>query len=209
MHSLSIPFEEQLVPFDEGSNWSKFRSFSPNGKVPCLHDGATFIWDSLAIIEYLAERHDGVWPEEAGTRAWARCAVSEMHSGFAELRGQCSMNCGLRVELKEINESLQADLARIDEIWTEGQALFGGPYLAGPGFSAIDAFFAPVAFRVQTFGLPLGESALAYAEFMLSQAAMQEWYQAALSEPWREASHEAEIAAIAKVLFDHRHNPVV
>ena len=89
LRALSIPFEEQLVPFDEGSNWNKFRSFSPNGKVPCLHDGATLVWDSLAIIEYLAERHEGVWPEEADMRAWARCVVSEMHSGFVELRERC------------------------------------------------------------------------------------------------------------------------
>ena len=205
LRALSIPFEEQLVPFDEGSNWNKFRSFSPNGKVPCLHDGATLVWDSLAIIEYLAERHEGVWPEESGIRAWARCIVSEMHSGFVELRGRCAMNCGLRVELKEIGESLQEDLARIDEIWTEGQARFGGPYLAGPAFSAVDAFFAPVAFRAQTFDLPLSESALGYAEFILSQASMQEWYEAALSEPWRETSHEAEITATGKVLFDYRH----
>ena len=204
LRALSIPFEEQLVPFDEGSNWNKFRSFSPNGKVPCLHDGATLVWDSLAIIEYLAERHEGVWPEESGIRAWARCIVSEMHSGFAELRGRCAMNCGLRVELKEIGESLQEDLARIDEIWTEGQARFGGPYLAGPAFSAVDAFFAPVAFRAQTFDLPLSDSALSYADFILSHAAMQEWYEATLSEPWREVSHEAEIATTGKVLFDHR-----
>jgi len=207
LRALSIPFEEQLVPFNEESNWSKFRSFSPNGKVPCLHDGTTLILDSLAITEYLAERHEGVWPGEAGIRTWARCVVSEMHSGFAELRDRCPMNCGLRTELKDISEPLQADLARIDEIWTEGKARFGGPYLAGPDFSAVDAFFAPVAFRVQTFGLPLGESALDYAKFMLNQAAMQEWYEAALSEPWREAGHEAEMAAAGKVLFDHRRDP--
>jgi len=207
MRSLSIPFDEQLVPFDEGPNWNKFRSFSPNGKVPCLHDEATLVWDSLAITEYLAERHEGVWPGEADMRTWARCVVAEMHSGFAELRERCPMNCGVRLELKGMSEPLQVDLARIDEIWTEGQARFGGPYLAGPAFSAVDAFFAPVAFRVQTFGLPLGESALGYAKFILSQAAMQEWYEEALSEPWRETSHESEIAAAGEVLFDHRRDP--
>jgi len=208
MRALSIPFEERLVNFKEGSNWDAFRGFSPNGRVPCLHDGANVIWDSLAIVEYLAENHPGVWPDNVDTRAWARSVVSEMHSGFAELREQCAMNCGLRVKLNGINEPLRADLARIDEIWNAGKARFGGPYLAGPDFSAVDAFFAPVAFRWQTFGLPLSDTARAYAEFILNHAAMQEWYQAALAEPWREISHETEVAAVGTVQSDHREMPV-
>jgi len=207
MRSLSLPFEERLVPFDEGSNWGNFRNFSPNGQVPCLHDGTTVVWDSMAIFEYLAERHTAVWPSQVDMRAWARCVVAEMHSGFTELRGCCPMNCGLRMELKQTSEQLRADLARIDEIWTEGRARFGGPYLAGTDFSAVDAFFAPVVFRFQTYGLLQSDSTRSYAEFMLSHAAMQEWYEAALSEPWRETSHENEIAATGKLLFDHRRDP--
>ncbi len=208
MRALSIPFEERLVNFEGGSNWNRFRDFSPSGRVPCLHDGTKAIWDSLAIMEYLAERHAGVWPENADTRAWARCVAGEMHSGFTVLRGLCPMNCGLRVALKEMGEPLRADLARIDEIWTEGRARFGGPYLAGPEFGAVDAFFAPVVFRVQTFGLPLGDAARAYTELMLSHAAMQEWYQAALKEPWREISHEKEVAALGTVQADYRLPPM-
>lgn len=204
MRALSIPFEERLVNFEKGSNWSRFRDFSPSGRVPCLHDGTKAIWDSLAIIEYLAERHAGVWPENADTRAWARCVVGEMHSGFTVLRGLCPMNCGLRVALKEMGQALRDDLARIDEIWTEGLARFGGPYLAGPEFGAVDAFFAPVVFRVQTFGLLLGDAARVYAELMLGHAAMQEWYRAALQEPWREISHENEVAALGTVQADNR-----
>jgi len=204
MRALSIAFEERLVVFEEGSNWKRFRAFSPNGRVPCLHDGGKVVWDSLAIIEYLAERHSGVWPADAGARAWARSVACEMHAGFAELRSHCPMNCGLRVTLHQITEALAADIARIDEIWSEGRAKFGGPYLAGADFSAADAFFAPVVFRVQTFGLPLGDAARAYAEFMLRHPALQQWYDAALDEPWRETSHESGVAATGTVQADHR-----
>ena len=207
MRSLPVPFEERLVAFEGGSNWNKFRGFSPNGRVPCLHDGPTVIWDSLAIVEYLAERHAGVWPRSADTRAWARCVVGEMHSGFTALRNDCSMNCGLRIALSRMGEPLLNDLARIDEIWTEGLTRFGGPYLAGADFTAVDAFFAPVVFRVQTFGLPLSHAAQGYQDLMLRHAALQEWYLAALAEPWREASHEKELAASGSVQADYRRVP--
>lgn len=208
MRSLSIPFKERLVNFKENSNWNRYREFSPSGRVPCLHDGTGVIWDSLAIVEYLAERHAGVWPEKADVRAWARSVVGEMHSGFSVLRERCPMNCGLRVALSEISEPLRADLSRIDEIWTQGKDQFGGPYLAGADFTAVDAFFAPVVFRVQTFGLPLSDQARTYANLMLGLPAMQEWYEAALSEPWREASHENEVAVTGTVQSDHRRAPV-
>jgi glutathione S-transferase len=127
-----------------------------------------------------------------------------MHSGFAELRMRCSMSCGQRVALKEVGASLKADIGRIDELWTEGQTRFGGPYLAGSGFSAVDAFYAPVVFRVQTFDLPLGGEAQAYAELMLRHPAMREWYAAALAEPWRDAGHELELAQAGEVRADYR-----
>ena len=86
MRSLEVPFEERIVPLEQGSCWDSYRKFSPNGRVPCLHDGDTVVWDSLAITEYLAERHPGVWPTDAATRAWARSASAEMHSGFRVIR---------------------------------------------------------------------------------------------------------------------------
>lgn len=204
MRALSIPFEERLVPFTGGSNWKMFRDFSRNGLVPCLHDGETVVWDSLAITEYLAENHKEVWPEDKQARAWARCVVCEMHSGFAKLRSQCPMNCGVRVEMNEIGSLLQRDLDRVDEIWTEGLQRFGGPYLAGSLFTAADAFFAPVAYRVQTFNLPLSKTAQHYADSLLKTAALQEWYEAALQEPWLEKQHEDEIADAGRVLQDFR-----
>ena len=204
MRALDIPFEEEQVVFADGSNWAAFRRFSPNGRVPCLHDGGRVVWDSLAITEYLAERHNGVWPEATDARAWARCVASEMHSGFSALRNGCSMSCGQRVELREIDEALAADIRRIDEIWTEGPQRFGGPWLAGAAFGAADAFYAPVAFRVQTYGLSLSQPAAAYAERLLGHPAMAEWYEAALGEPWRDAAHEREISQAGSVTADYR-----
>jgi len=204
MRALEIPFEEKLIPFDVGTSFDKFRSFSKSGLVPCLHDGESVVWDSLAIAEYLAEQHPSVWPAETSIRAWARCVTAEMHSGFSALRNQCSMNCGLRVELKGIDDSLQKDIDRIDEIWTEGLARFGGPLLAGDCFTAADAFYAPVAYRAQTFDLPLSDSARSYANTLLALPAMQEWYKAALQEPWREIHHEEEILEAGRVIKDYR-----
>lgn len=204
MRAMGIPFEERLVPLEEGSCWDSYRRFAPNGRVPCLHDGATVVWDSLAIVEYLAERHAGVWPENAETRAWARSVASEMHSGFGALRNRCSMNCGLRVQLAEMPDALQADISRIDEIWSEGLSRFGGPWLAGPVFCAADAFYAPVAFRVQTFDLPLSDTARAYADRILRHEAMVDWYRAGLAEPWRETSHEAEMRSAGAIVADYR-----
>ncbi|AMD02190.1 glutathione S-transferase family protein [Halomonas chromatireducens] len=204
MRQLEIPFEECLTPFDPGTSWATFRSFSPSGLVPCLEDGARPIWDSLAIIEYLAERHAGVWPADDDARAWARCASSEMHAGFSALRGQCAMNCGVRMRLHEVSPKLARDLARLDELWHQGLERFGGPFLAGKAFTAVDAFFAPVAFRVQTFGLELSEPSLAYAERLLALPAMRQWYTEALAEPWREADHEAELHRSGTVLEDRR-----
>ncbi len=204
LRELGILFEEVLTPFDEGSSWQSFRSFSPTGLVPCLVDGERSIWDSLAIVEYLAESHPGVWPAEPEARAWARCAAAEMHAGFSGLRQLCPMNCGLRVLLREIRQPLQRDLRRLDELWGEGLARFGGPFLAGEAFSAVDAFFAPVAFRIQTFELPLSEQSRAYAQRLLALESMADWEQAALREPWRELVHEEEILEYGEITEDLR-----
>jgi glutathione S-transferase len=204
MREQQIPFTEKLIPLREGSNFESFRAFSPTGRVPCLRDGSTVVWDSLAITEYLAERHEGVWPREAVARAWARSAAAEMHSGFTALRTHCSMNCGVRVRLREQPAALARDVARIDELWNDGLARFGGPFLAGSAFSAVDAFFAPVAFRVQTYGLTITGQAAAYGQRLLGLAGMRAWYDAALAETWRETEHEAEIVAAGTLLEDLR-----
>lgn len=204
LRELNIPFREELRPFADGSNWTAFRAFSPSGRVPCLVDDQTVVWDSLAIVEYLAERHPNVWPQSSAARAWARSAAAEMHSGFGVLRDRCTMNCGLRVRLRDMPDALAKDIARIDELWAEGLERFGGPFLAGSAFTAVDAFFAPVAFRVQTYKLKLSEPSSAYAGRLLQLPSMQSWYEDALVETWREVDHEEEVRQTGEVEHDFR-----
>lgn len=204
MREVGIPFEEALVPFRAESDPDAFRSFSPTGKVPCLRDGETTVWDSLGIVEHLAERFPAVWPRDPAARSWARCASAEMHSGFGTLREICTMNCGIRVRLAPYPAALARDIERIDALWSEGLARFGGPFLAGAEFTAVDAFFTPVAFRAQTYALPLGEIATAYAARLLALPAAREWYEAALAETWREEGHEAEARRAGVWLADLR-----
>jgi len=204
MQELGIPFDEEIRPLLEGSCWDSYRTFSPNGRVPCLHDGEVVVWESLAIVEYLAEHHQGVWPGDAKARAWARCAAAEMHAGFSALRNECPMCCGVRVQLNSISAALQHDIMRMDELWNEGLARFGGPFLTGESFCAVDAFFAPVAFRKQTFNLSLSEPATAYVKRLLNLESMRNWYAAALRESWRETSHDQEIAAAGTIIEDLR-----
>lgn len=204
MKARGIPFVEHLTPFKPGSNFDSFRKFSPTGKVPCLRDGDTVVWDSLGIAGYLAERHEDLWPADPVARAWSRCATAEMHSGFAALRNHCGMNLAVRVRLREWPAPLRADILRLDELWNEGLARFGGPFLGGADFGIVDSFFCPVAFRVRTYDIRLGATAAAYAERLLALPAMREWEAAGLAEPWRDEPHEEEIRQYGDVLADLR-----
>ena len=204
MRELSIPFTESLVRFGVEPGRVTIRDISPTGKVPCLADGQQIIWDSLAIVEYLAERHKHVWPSNAAARAWARSAAAEMHSGFAELRERCSMNCGIRVRIDALTAALSKDISRLNELWDEGLDRFGGPFLAGAHFTAVDAFFAPVAFRVQTYELKLQPVSMQYVAGLLELQSMQEWLAAALGEPWRDEPHEAEARRAGTWIEDRR-----
>jgi glutathione S-transferase len=204
MRELEIAFREHLLPFGQESTWREYRKISPSGKVPCLVDGDTVVWDSLAIAEYLAERQPAVWPVDGCARAWARSAAAEMHSGFGELRRRCSMSCGQRVRLNEHPAALESDVARLGALWNDGLRRFGGPFLAGKAFTAVDAFYAPVAFRIQTYGLTLDTAAAAYAQRLRDTRAMREWYGDALKETVRDEPHEEEISRMGKVLEDLR-----
>jgi len=204
MTTLGIPFEEELVQFDGMDNRAAFRAFSPGGTVPCLVDGPRTIWGSLAIVLTLADRHEAVWPRDLDARVWAQCVTCEMHSGFATLRNDCTMSVGVRVAPRPMSLALQRDVARIAEIFEEGLTRFGGPYLAGADFTAADAFFAPVVFRIRTYGLEMGPLGQKWTERMLAEPAMRAWEDAALAETNREEGHEAELAAAGAVTADYR-----
>lgn len=203
MKALGIGFADRIEPFTKPVNYDEFRAFSPTGQVPVLIHGQRTVWDSLGIVLYLAERHGGVWPEDADARAFAMCGVTEMHGGFAALRNQCTMNVGVRVKMGPHDAALAKDVARVRELFEEGLERFGGPWLAGPAFTALDAFFAPVAFRVRTFGLDVGKGK-AWVDHILAHPAMQQWEAEALEEDWREESHEEELAASGAIVGDHR-----
>lgn len=204
MRGLGIPFEDRVEPFASDDNWAAFRDFSPTGQVPVLIDGERTVWDSLGVALYLAERHPAVWPQDQAARAWAYSAVCEMHGGFSALRNERPMNVGVRVNATPGSPALERNVARLSELWAEGLERFGGPWLAGPDFSAADAFYAPVAFRVRTYGLNVGQLGQRWVEHIFAHPAMRDWEAQALAEPWREAAHEAELAATGAITADYR-----
>ena len=204
MKTLGIPFDDETVTFAGLDNYATFRGFSPNGMVPLLIDGDRTVWDTFAIAIYLGDRHEGVWPGPEDANAWAQCVVAEMHSGFAALRNECPMNVGVRVRRKPDSPELKRDVARIHEIFEQGLEQFGGPYLAGATFTAADAYYAPVVYRVRTYGLELGPNGTTWVERMLALPAMREWEEQALREPYREVGHEAELAATGSIIHDFR-----
>lgn len=204
MKALGIPFTDRLEPFTKPVNFEAFRGFSPTGQVPVLIAGDRTIWDSLGITLFLGERHAAVWPEDIDARSWAYSATCEMHGGFGPLRNDCTMNVGVRVKPKPMSDALKANVARIAELWEEGLVRFEGPWLAGSKFTAVDAFYAPVAFRVRTYGLDVGVAGQAWVDHILAHPAMKEWEAEALKESWREISHEEELAASGVIIADYR-----
>lgn len=204
MQQLNIPFTEQLVPFSQQGNFENFRTFSPSGKVPCLVQKDLVVWDSLAIAEYLYETYPDVWPKDVKARAFARSAAAEMHSGFSTLRNTCGMSCGHRVKLHQVTPALAQDINRLNELFEQGIRQFGGPFLAGTAFCAADAFFAPVAFRMQSYALPFSKVATSYLQNLLALPSMQDWYTQALAEPWVDQAHDDEIAAAGQIIADLR-----
>jgi glutathione S-transferase len=203
MKALGIAFDDRLEPFTKPENYDDFRKFSPTGQVPLLIDGARLIPDSLGITLYLADRHPGVWPANEEARIFAQGAVAEMHGGFGHLRNDCTMNVGVRVTPKPMSEGLKRNVARLREIFENGLTQFGGPWLAGAEFTAADAFYAPVAFRIRTYGLDVGKGQ-AWVDHVLAHPAMLDWEAQALAEDWREEGHEVELAAAGMVTADYR-----
>lgn len=182
MKVLEIPFQELRIPLYGAGAAEEIRRYSPTGKVPCLVAGATRVWDSLAILEYLAETHP-LWPEAPTARAMARSVSAEMHSGFQALREHMSMNVRKHHAGKGRNPESLADVARIVEIWTECRQSFGGAgdFLFGR-FGAADAMYGPVVLRFRTYEVDLPPACRAYADAMLALPAMREWIAAAERE---------------------------
>lgn len=204
MKAQGIPFEEKVHYFSPPGTPNVFESLSPNAKMPVLvHDGFT-IWDTLSIVEYLAEYYPSVWPSEKLNRAWARSACAEMHSSFLTLRNDCSMSVGMRVRLHGVSNALQRDIDRVESLWTDGMDRFKGTWLTGDQFTAVDAFFGPVAFRFQTYGIKLSDRSQTYIERLLTHPAMIAWEQDALKETMRDKSHEMDIERAGIILQDLR-----
>lgn len=173
-----IAFCEQIVELDQPGTRSAILRVSPSGRVPVLVDGATTVWDSLAICEYLAERFDlpGAWPADRTARARARSIVAEMHAGFAALREELSFDATRRPQAKKLSEAARADVARVIAIWCEARERFGqgGEWLFG-AFGIADAIFAPVAMRFHGYAVPLEGAAQQYLRTIISSAPIREW----------------------------------
>ena len=188
---LGIPFEEVKLrlSFTPGSPFkTRLAQIAPTGRVPVLLDDGFAVWDTLAILEYVHEKfpNAGIWPQDRRARARARSLCAEMHAGFSELRNHCSMN--IEADLSEIGERLWAEHAglrreveRIEALWAEQLAESGGPYLFGAP-SGADAYFAPVAARLRTYGLPVSTATAAFMQRLFDLPAMRSWVAAALEE---------------------------
>jgi glutathione S-transferase len=185
MKVAGIAFEETLLPLDAPDFKARLAAFGGAGKVPLLIDGEIRVWESLAILEYLAEKFPaaGLWPREPSARAHARAIASEMHSGFSSLRNQLPMNIHRPVIRRALDSEAAADVARIEAIWTESRNRFGsgGPFLYGT-FGAADAMYAPVASRFHTYAVEVGVAARAYMTALMKLPAWTEWREAALRE---------------------------
>ncbi|HYL88669.1 MAG TPA: glutathione S-transferase family protein [Burkholderiales bacterium] len=173
---LGVPFDEKRIALRRPETKAEILRHSPAGRVPVLKDGDTVVWDSLAILEYLAEKYPQLWPGDRAERARARSMAAEMHSGFPALREHMSMNTRKRYAGKGRTPESMADVARIDEIWSQAR----GPFLFG-SFTAADAMYAPVVLRFRTYEVKVRKTS--YMEAMLALPAMREWIEAAEREP--------------------------
>jgi glutathione S-transferase len=192
MEAAGVPFKDVVIPFDFAAGNPEFRKISPTGRVPVLHHGDVRVWESLAIIEYVAELFPeaGIWPKDRAARAEARAISMEMLSGFRALRGACPMNIRRAPGEIDLPEGVSDDVARIEAIWKAALARSGGPFLFG-AFSAADAMYAPVVNRFEIYRLTKDETVLAYMARVKAHPAWQKWQAAALAEPWIVPEDEA------------------
>ncbi|TCQ06836.1 glutathione S-transferase [Rhizobium sp. PP-F2F-G36] len=192
LKGCGVPFTDVVIPFDFPNGNPRFRDISPTGRVPVLHHGAVRVWESLAIIEYVAELFPeaGLWPEDLVERAMARSISMEMLAGFRALRGACPMNIRRPVGAITLPEGVMEDVARIETIWAQALAKSGGPFLFGR-FTAADAMFAPVVNRLEIYALTQDPVSLAYMAAVKAHPAFLAWQTDALAETWIVPEDEA------------------
>lgn len=183
MKQAGLPFEEVVIRLGEAGARAEIFKYSPSGKVPCLIDGETVVWDSLAICEYVAEKIPTLWPAHRNVRAEVRSICAEMHSGFLALRKKMPMDVIASMPFTTPSAEVLKDIARIVAIWEGCRSRFAetGPFLFGR-FSLADAMFAPVVWRFLTYAVELPPVSRAYVGTMAALPAMQEWRAAALAE---------------------------
>lgn len=181
-----IAFEERFIPlYASPADKQRILDITPAGKVPALIDGDVTVWDSLAIIEYAAERFPeaGLWPANPASRAHARSISAEMHSGFSALRRECGMNLHRRIGAKPLSDNARADIARIQELWTDcrRRSAGDGPFLFG-SFTAADAMYAPVIHRFRTYAIEVTSPVREYMDAMMALSAFRQWTEEGLAE---------------------------
>jgi glutathione S-transferase len=202
MKVAGIAFAEQVISLDASDFKARVGQISATGKVPALADGQTQVWESLAILEYLAEKFPQarLWPAEPAARAHARSITAEMHAGFTPLRRHYPMNVRRPVRRREPAAEVMDHIRRIDTMWTDCRTRFGqeGPFLFG-SFGAADAMYAPVVSRFHTYGVDVGPVARAYMEAVMGLPAWAQWCDAAAQEPWVLPSDEVDWPAVLRV----------
>ena len=201
MKAAGIAFEETVISLDAEDFKAHVAPVSGTGKVPVLIDSDVRVWESLAILEYLAEKfpNAGLWPADAVARAHARAIANEMHAGFLPLRRLLPMNMWRPVIKRDLTPEAAANVARIEAIWNECRTHFGkgGPFLFGR-FGAADAMYAPVVARLHTYAVAVGASTRAYMDAVMALPAWREWYEAAVKEPWVLAADEVDWPTVRK-----------
>jgi glutathione S-transferase len=204
MTVAGIAFEEKVIPLYEPGSREQVLAYSPAGKVPVLLDGDVAIWESLAILEYLAEKfpQSRLWPADAHTRAHARAVANEMHGGFLALRKACPMNMWLPVKPRPVPDDAMDNVRRIDALWSDCRARFGqgGPFLFG-AFGAADAMYAPVVSRLHSYGIELSAPARVYMDAVMALPAWDAWREAALKEPWVMQGNEPDWPLVRGVSY--------
>jgi glutathione S-transferase len=196
-----LPFKEEVIPLYEPGSREAVLRYTPAGKVPVLIDGAIAVWESLAILEYLAEKFPGagLWPSDVAARTHARVISNEMHAGFMPLRRACPMNFWLPPKPRQFAADVIDNVRRIDELWSDCLTRYGGPFLFGATFGAADAMYAPVVARFYNYAHDVSPRSQGYMRAVMATAAWREWRTAAFQESWVMQGNEPDWPQVSKL----------